>query len=742
MSWWKIAYSIAVLTGAFHGSDAFLSPRRRSQGASSSSSAAFIKSSSAAERSYLCKNNDGNSIRAREREFMSLQVGSTGWDNDNFLDALSKGDDALNKANEQYKKYSRFSNMRPAGDDDEEEFDIENAVDKISDSVDVAEGTQGATLSKDQVEKIKLQNEEESGGGEMFKKLLERAQQGGAKPPPPTLAEPPPPPQPPSTAPALPEGFEKLSVEAQAALFRQLMATPADTPPQQWPPAPGPRPEAKGQARAGEDGRRIGRNRDAEAMVNTSDVYFSQLKLDSAVRNKARYNGEFEKAEAVFADPAIKEIKLHVNPFMEEQRKKELEMVETAVDEMLTPEILGSLQKPVNIHDRGVSYKELLEQKRKAAGQATPNTKPSSPAPSPPTSESAAVVDPPLVPPVAPERPATSSSTTVSPTPKRDVSFDPPEPAEPSIDQPSEDATRRDIRTLMGLLIKHRGGPGFGAGRIVGAEMERFAALASDVVSTLRTEAPSVKMDIPLEPANTSSSAREALLATDRAVAYAPDGVSGASQNSYPQFSGAITQAPRVPAADRINSVLACIEGAITMYKNAPPELQNSVLVTLRSALLSAVSTCNEIVVANEVEEFEAYRTALSDPRTRNTNLPSSYGSSTSPKQYFDVIPEKSDIVQSSRSVDDESEGFLESVYQKLKDAAGDGKMGLRADLDPAKAEELANDISRMRAILVNELTGDTSRSDASAASQPPAAAQYKQMLAKVRADKDAAGGN
>jgi hypothetical protein len=734
MSWWKIAYSIAVVTGAFQGSDAFLSPRRRSQQSSSSSSVSFIKSSSAAERSYLLKNDDFNSIRSREREFMSLHVGSTGWDNDDFLDALSKGGDALDKANEQYKRYSRFNNMRPAGDDDDEEFDIDGAVDKISDNVDVTEGTKGAALSKEQVEKIKLQNEEESGGGEMFKKLLERAQQGGAKPPPPTMAEPPPAPSP--TAPALPEGFEKLSVEAQAALFRQLMATPADTPPQQWPPAPGPRPEAKGQARAGEDGRRIGRNRDADAMVNTSDVYFAQLKLDSAVRNRARYEGEVEKAEAVFADPSIKELKLHINPFMEEQRKKELEMVETAVDEMFTPEILASNQKPVNIHDRGVSYKELLEQKRKAA-QPKRNTKPSSPAP-----VATVVEDPPFVPPVAPTPPITSASTAVPLPPKPDVTVAPPKPVEPSMEQPTEDSTRRDIRTLMGLLIKHRGGPGFGAGRIAGAEMERFAALSSDVLSTLRTEAASLKHDVPPETTSVPQSAREAASTASRAEAYFPEEVSGELPSSYPQFGGAITQAPRVPAADRINSVLACIEGAITMYKNAPPELQNSVLVTLRSALLSAVSTCNEIVVANEVEEFEAYRTALSDPRTRNNNVPSSYASSAAPQQYYDVVPEKSDFVQPSRSDYDESDAFLESVYQKLKDAAGDGKMGLRADLDPAEAEELANDISRMRALLVNELTGDTSRSDASAASQPPAAAQYKQMLAKVRADKDAAGGN
>ena len=733
MSWWKIAFSIAILTGAFQGSCAFLAPRRRSQHTSSSSSIAFIKSPSAND----WKGDDSSLIRNREREHTYLQVGSTGWDNDNFLDALSKGNDALDKANEQYKKYSRFSNMRPAGDDDEEEFDIDSAVDKISDTVDLTEGTKGAAVSKEQVEKIKLQNEDESGGGEMFKKLLERAQQTGPKRPPPPVSPPPPPPAA-STSPALPEGFEKLSVEAQAALFRQLMATPADTPPQQWPPAPGPRPEATGQARTAEDGRRIGRNRDADSMVNTSDVYFAQLKLDSAVRNRARYNGEVEKAEAVFADPSISEIKLHINPFMEEQRKKELEMVETAVDEMFTPEILGINQKPVDIHDRGISYKELLEQKRKSAAQTKQSTKSSSPTPSPPAPVAVAVVEPTFVPPVAPSVPTIASTAKVTPPPATKSSV--------AVDQPTEDSTRRDIRTLMGLLIKHRGGPGFGAGRIVGAEMERFASLSSEVVSVLRSEAANVKTDIPPASASVPLTARDPSPAPDLSEDYIPAELSDTA-NTFTQVSGAITQAPRVPVGDRINSVLACIEGAITMYKNAPPELQKSVLVTLRSALLSAVSTCNEIVVANEMEDFEAYRTALSDPRTRNNNVPSSYG--TSPKQYYDVTPEMSvtespitSFAEPSRPDFDESEAFLESVYRKLKDAAGDGKMGLRGDLDPVEAEELANDISRMRAILVDELTGDSIRNESSASSQPPAAAQYKQMLAKVRADKDAAGNN
>ena len=38
------------------------------------------------------------------------------------------------------------------------------------------------------------------------------------------------------------------------------------------------------------------------------------------------------------------------------------------------------------------------------------------------------------------------------------------------------------------------------------------------------------------------------------------------------------------------------IDAQVMMYKNSPPELQESVLVMLRGALLSGIRTCNELV--------------------------------------------------------------------------------------------------------------------------------------------------
>jgi hypothetical protein len=640
-----------------------------------------------------------------------------------------------------------------------------------------------------------------------------------------------------------------LSVEAQAALFRQLMMTNAQTAgqqaPVQWPPAPGPRPPATGQAMVAADGRRIGRNRDAEAIVNTSDVYFAQLKLDSSIRNKARYQGDAEKADAVFADPAIQEIAMHTNPYLEETRRQEQALLETVAEEMLVFQNYETYESPpVKANDRGISYKEkLLEKKRRGSSQAASTqtgvvpkgTADSSVASTTAATAAATVGSEPVQQSTrAGESPAAhvdaSPKPVTSPPLPQPVVDRQPQPVTQMYESVSDETSRRqDVRTLMGLLLKHRGGPGFGAGRLVGADTTRFDSLSEKVLATLRSEA--VSNPVSFAPATALEPPSRPIVSAEKPVATAPS-VGG----------GAIAQSVRVPVGDRINGMLACIEGAILMYRNAPLELQGSVLITLRAALMSAVGTCNEIVAGQQVEQMEAYRTALSDPRTRTSALTTNgssqpslvamdggslissgnsaastshipiadrvistlaciegaivmyrnsplelqgsvlvtlraallsaigtftdilapvqadqqqpfngYGAATTtvpsatPRQFYDVVPETSENSDASSSVSfesnpgtsavDENSAFLETVYNKLKNAAGGGKMGLRDDLDPADAESLADDISRMRALLVEELNGPAGTSSSSPSS---AASKYQEMLAKARADKAA----
>jgi hypothetical protein len=62
----------------------------------------------------------------------------------------------------------------------------------------------------------------------------------------------------------------------------------------------------------------VGRNRDADAISNTSDLYLAQLKYDSTVRNIARYRGDEAKANAVFQDEGVHKLKdeLLKNPYL------------------------------------------------------------------------------------------------------------------------------------------------------------------------------------------------------------------------------------------------------------------------------------------------------------------------------------------------------------------------------------------------------------------------------------------
>lgn len=162
----------------------------------------------------------------------------------------------------------------------------------------------GAELSDDMKEKLK-EEDETFGGGSRFKAMMEKAQAGATASPRSLknpFAENPfagieglDPAASPASAP-LPTAFDSMTVEQQAELFRAMMQGQ-----QMAPPAPGP-------TRTKPD-RKVGRNRDADAIQNTSDVYFAQLKRDSTVRGIARIRGDDEKANAVFQDEKIEELK-------------------------------------------------------------------------------------------------------------------------------------------------------------------------------------------------------------------------------------------------------------------------------------------------------------------------------------------------------------------------------------------------------------------------------------------------
>ncbi|KAG7358953.1 hypothetical protein IV203_015542 [Nitzschia inconspicua] len=295
---------------------------------------------------------------------------------------------------------------------------------------------EGALLTPEMKEKIKVTNEnpeeEASQGGERFRKLMERArQQQQQQQQLQQTYQTPPSQQSPSLF-QIPPDAMNLPVEDQARLFRELMARqqqmhpPQQVPPQQQqnyqtdpyqqqyaqmmqqqyqqlPPLPSQQyeqqyaqqspsiyssasqaqyPQLRTQQIAanviyspetspypnylepgvGFDGRKIGRNRDADTISNASDAYFAQLKRDSTTRNLARYAGDEQKANEIFHDPAIRDIQPPPsNPHLDERRQRERDMLETVPEEMLVFQEYDD-QRASDKTYSGVSYKDKVAQ--------------------------------------------------------------------------------------------------------------------------------------------------------------------------------------------------------------------------------------------------------------------------------------------------------------------------------------------------------------------------------------------
>jgi hypothetical protein len=167
------------------------------------------------------------------------------------------------------------------------------------------------------------EDEEDLGSGSSrFKEMLKVAKERGAAEAQrmPRAIENPflnPPPAPVRIIQSLAANPDELSVEEQARLFREMMAqqqgeTVAEMP-SSLPSEP-----VRRVARTDRAGRPVGRNRDADSIANTADLYFAQLKRDSTVRTIARLSGEDDIAEKVFEDEGIKQLDnlLHKNPYL------------------------------------------------------------------------------------------------------------------------------------------------------------------------------------------------------------------------------------------------------------------------------------------------------------------------------------------------------------------------------------------------------------------------------------------
>jgi len=475
------------------------------------------------------------------RATVRLSVGGSGWDNDSFLSSLSPDDT----------KEGDFKNIKRPDD----------------------EGSMGGSRFADMMAKAKNSNPRPS-----VDPYYNVASPSSSSFRPPIVPK-----NSPSTS-FVAGGVDlsKLTTEEQAALFRQFMANTAPSSSSlptrsntDYYPEERPKVLPGGLA---PDGRKVGRNRDADTIANTGDLYLAQLKRDSTVRTRARYEGDLDKAEAVFEDATVKEIAstLTTNPYLEkEDTAEELALMGTVAEELAIIRSTMQNVQPVDVTSAGIKYKDKLKMKRNAKKEAplgpesvvVQRQKVTEPVVE--KQEPAVVAQPVMV----QQAPAVVAKPVM-------VQQEPVVVAKPVAPQPvvpspivsesraarTVEESRQDIRKLQGLLLKHRGGSGFGSGLLRGEEVPTFQTTLQDVITCLRGEADSVSVQPPVVAP----------------VVIAPTAV--------------VPAVDTMGASQAMGPTLACVEGAILMYKNSPVEMQPIMAPTLRAALLVAVNTCTTVI--------------------------------------------------------------------------------------------------------------------------------------------------
>lgn len=163
--------------------------------------------------------------------------------------------------------------------------------------------------SSGEPEEEETAEEDEGQGGSRFKDMQRKAQQQESTSSMSRSVENPfltTPDATPDTTPDTTQPVVGLSMEEQAAMYREMTARAA------LPDAP------QRIAKTNKAGRPEGRNRDADTISNSADLYFAQLKRDSTVRGVARLQGDDETADRVFEDEGIKELDslLVENPYL------------------------------------------------------------------------------------------------------------------------------------------------------------------------------------------------------------------------------------------------------------------------------------------------------------------------------------------------------------------------------------------------------------------------------------------
>lgn len=277
--------------------------------------------------------------------------------------------------------------------------------------------------------------------------------------------------------------------------------------------------------------------------------------------------------------------------------------------------------------------------------------------PPPPIVEEAPAPKPKAVaPPPVEEAPAPVEPPKAVVTPPKESSAAQESPA--AVGETNEEM-RSQLRTLMGLVLKHRGGPGFGAGRLKGSEAERFESLLKDVSNTLRSEA-----GIP------EAAVEEPIAATPKAKAPEP----------------AVTAPISSTEDDPLAGTMDCVEAVTAMYRRSPPEEKEGVLVSVRAALMDAVNKCNKAIAENEMANKQAY-----DADVRGSmGFPDTYEIA---KPEEDVAPAEPTTAKPAPAApapvaSDSNTQLFADIYKKLEASSGDGQFGLKEGMTPDEVRQ------------------------------------------------------
>ena len=386
------------------------------------------------------------------------------------------------------------------------------------------------------------------------------------------------------------------------------------------------------------------------------------------------------------------------------------------------------------------SYKMKLEQRRamqqRTGGAATATTTAVLPPtlPPPPSPVAPSYVEPPMVdiPSRSPDARMTSSpppaqasrvGLSAPPNPASSRTFAaaaaaaPPSAATaPPSAATDEEDVRREIRTLQGLLLKHRGGPGFGAGRLRAPEAQKLEDKLRTVKSILRAEVSGSSGSAP--PALDPAAKAESRPATSQAVTAFPPPIRTIPppQPPPPPVQTSARAATIVPppatfaaptmTVDPLAGSVACVEAVLKMYKESSPSEREAMIIPLREAFMAAASASNKYIAESELGAHRAAMeagpmAALSAIEENSVSASPIMGF---PTTYAVTNPYDDEEVQVNAGGRAENDKKLEDVYNALLHARGEGgKLGLK-NVSGDEAKELADKLVMMRSVLLDEL--------------------------------------